>query len=461
MFRRILVSTGLLMILAIVLGVANTQSVSACGGFFCQNSPIDQNAERIIFTQNGDGTTSAYIQIQYTGSAPDFSWILPLPHAITAEDIEVPEDAMAAFQELEVNTDPVFIRPELPECVITLMRDRQVMALAAPAAAGVEVFASGEVGPYGFDVIGSEDPDALIEWLRENEYRVTTEMEPLIAVYTEEEFAFLAMRLLPEQGAQDVQPVKITYPSEKAMIPLRLTAVAANPNMAVMTWFYADSQATPVNFAKMDIADDELVFFSFGNGSNYRQLISDKADEANGHAFLTEYAGPTSELTVRHPLLQELGNDFAYVTRLNTVLSPEEMTVDPVFGYDPDLEDVSNIHDLSNMKGVYDCEEDEGILTRLPIIGNLVSPSSNDPDGSSNTNAQPQQSQVDAPRTPSNLPPAVVTTGNADVDVDANENGSTGSLIILGAGILIGGLAAVMIGGMIYIRRTSTRAPKG
>ncbi len=146
------------------------------------------------------------------------------------------------------------------------------------------------------------------------------------------------------------------------MIPLRLTAVAANPNMAVMTWFYADNQAVPVNYAKMEIADEDLTFSLFG-GSNYRQLMGDRADEFGGHAFITEYAAPTHQLRVSHPLLRALGNRFAYVTRLNTVISPREMTVDPIFDYDPQLRDVSNIHDLSAMTGLFDCERSSRINT--------------------------------------------------------------------------------------------------
>jgi hypothetical protein len=67
--------------LVIMLGAwgASAPIALACGGLFCQNSPVDQNAERIIFTQNGDGTISAIIQIQYTGFDDDFSWVLPLP----------------------------------------------------------------------------------------------------------------------------------------------------------------------------------------------------------------------------------------------------------------------------------------------------------------------------------------------------------------------------------------------
>ncbi len=60
---------ALAVILAVSTGLNPSDEASACGGFFCQNSPVDQNAERIIFTQNKDGTISAYIQIQYTGAA--------------------------------------------------------------------------------------------------------------------------------------------------------------------------------------------------------------------------------------------------------------------------------------------------------------------------------------------------------------------------------------------------------
>ena len=357
MLNRLLLSGVLSAIIAVVAGVVTVQPALACGGFFCTTSPIDQNAERIIFTQNRDGTVSAYVQIQYTGSAPDFSWILPLPGAIDADDIEVPEGAQDAFDELETMTDPVFIPPPLPQCAIPTPFPPNYMPPAAAAPAGqVQVFASGEVGPFGFHVIGSEDPDALITWLREHDYRVTEEMEPLIDVYVVEEFAFLAMRLLPEQGTQDIEPVKVTYPSSKPMIPLRLTAVAANPDMAVMVWIYGDSQAKPVNYASIDIANEDLVFFGRGARSNYRQLMGEKADEFGGKGFITEYAAPANELMVTHPLLRDLGIRHAYLTRLNTVISPEEMTVDPIFEYDAQLRDVSNIRDLSDMTGLYDCE---------------------------------------------------------------------------------------------------------
>lgn len=342
----------ILLLLVLLATFLQTRPALACGGLFCLANPIDQNAERIIFTDNGDGTISAIVQIQYTGFDIDFSWILPIPVPIAAEDVEVPETAENAFTELEIATNPQYIPPPLPECAMIEFEE-----MAVPeSAGGVEVFAEGEVGPYEFVVIGSEDPDALINWLRDNGYRVEEPMFPLIDVYVEEDFAFLAMRLQPEFGVQDIQPIKITYPSENPMIPLRLTAVAANPDMAVLTWFFAEQQAVPMNYGHFDVDDSEITFFTFG-GHNYRTLMGQKADEMNGQAFITEYAAPTSEITFSDPLLQELASKHSYLTRLNTVISPEEMTVDPVFRYE-DRPNVFNIHDLSNARGQYDCERE-------------------------------------------------------------------------------------------------------
>ncbi len=339
----------------------------ACGGFFCTTSPVDQNAERIIFTQNRDGTVSAYVQIQYTGSAEDFSWVLPVPSPLGEDDLEIPEDAMAAFNELETATNPVYIPPSLPEdCPVPDF----VVSEGMPAGGEVIVFSSGTVGPFGFDVVGSEDPMAMIFWLRDNGYQVTEPMEPLIDVYVQEGMYFLAMRLLPDKEASDVEPIKITYETDRPMIPLRLTAVAANPDMRVLTWIYAERQAIPVNYAHIEIPDDELTFFAFG-GNDYRSVMSTTVDDYGGQAFVTEYAAPAHELVVTHPLLQELAGSYAYLTRLSTVISPEEMTVDPVFDYDPQRKDVSNVHDLSGRIVNWDCltiEEQESAPVSLPFV---------------------------------------------------------------------------------------------
>jgi hypothetical protein len=324
--------------------LGSAASASACGGLFCQNVPVDQQAERIIFTVNNDGTISAYVQINYTGSAPDFSWVVPVPSVPKVDVAEI-----ASFDELSTLTAPVFMPPLMPPCA--------PIPLAAASGGGpveegsVQVLAQGTAGPYNYTVVTSDDPDALVKWLRGNQYRITPDMVPLVHVYTDEGLVFLAMKLRPEEGVQDIQPVAMTYKSTHPMIPLRLTAVAANPNMNVITWIFADAQLAPINYAHPTIKDSDIRGTFFGsNGTNYVTLVDQTVDLYDGRAFVTEYAQPTRSLRDLKPndkLVQRLAEEYQYVTRFFGRISPEQMTVDPTFEMQPDLPDVSNVHDLS------------------------------------------------------------------------------------------------------------------
>ncbi|HLA44601.1 MAG TPA: DUF2330 domain-containing protein [Aggregatilineales bacterium] len=354
--------SGLSFVIAVVIALSSAGSaVEACGGLFCQNIPVDQQGERIIFTMNGNGMISAYVQINYTGEAPDFSWVVPVPDV---PEVDVAE--MATFDEISQLTRPTYTPPEPPECSIVLfeMMEGDTAGAAPPGGAGVEVLASGTAGPYAYDVIASPDPNALITWLRTNEYRITEEMEPLVSVYIDEDMVFLAMKLQPDQGVQDIQPVVMTYASTRPMIPLRLTAVAANPNMTVATWIFADSQAFPFNYAHPVIDDSDIRFDFVTYNNNYQILLDQTIDLYDGRAFVTEYAQRTDvfmrEFNPTDPLLVKLSTKYAYITRLIGRISPEEMTVDPIFDFSDSLRDVSNIHDLTDFDSevVWGCKDE-------------------------------------------------------------------------------------------------------
>lgn len=325
----------------------------ACGGLFCQNNAVLQSEERIIFTINGNDTVTAYVQITYAGTSPQFSWVVPVP---TIPEIDVAE--IETFDELEMLTDPVIIAPPVEFCNTTALLATATspptpLATQPAFTDDVDVLSSGTAGPYAFDVVDSDDPNALIFWLRNNGYRVDLPMEPLIRSYNGEGMIFLAMKLQPDASATDIQPVVMTYESEFPMIPIRLTAVAAVENMNILTWVLGESIVVPDNYANPEIHNDNIR----GNlsnqfGTNYMQLLDDTIDIYDGQAMLTEYAQPTIELQnrqVRDPLLQQLLQENEYVTRFIGRMSPDEMTVDPSFVLDEQAQPVSNIRDLSQM----------------------------------------------------------------------------------------------------------------
>jgi hypothetical protein len=271
---------------------------------------------------------------------------------------------MATFRDLDRMTAPLFIPPRAPDCLT-----RRIMPAAAAAPAeGVQVLASGSVGPFNYHVVTSPDPQEMVIWLRDNGYRIDPEMEPLIAVYTDEGMVFLAMKLQPGGDTQDITPIRLEYESSQPMIPLRLTAVAAQPNMGVLVWVFANGRTAPLNYVDMTISDGEVLFNPFGL-NNYRQVVAQAADQAGGRAFVTEYAGPTTNLRAADPTAQLLIQKYPYLTRFYTRISAEEMTVDPVFDYAWWKGDVNNIHDLSSLPSPFVCTDDPGTFKPIPGAG--------------------------------------------------------------------------------------------
>ena len=197
-------------------------------------------------------------------------------------------------------------------------------------------------------------------------------MEPLIGVYTDEGMPFLAMKLQPGRGTSDITPIRLEYESSQPMIPLRLTAVAAQPKMGVLVWVFGGGRTAPLNYVDMTISDGEVLFNPFG-ANNYRQVVGQAADQAGKRAFVTEYAGPTTGLRAAEPTAQQLVQKYPYLTRFYTRISPEDMTLDPVFDYAPDKGDVSNVHDLSKLPTPFDCTDDPN--TFKPVAGAGLPPS--------------------------------------------------------------------------------------
>ena len=280
MISRVLLAT----FLSFVFSVPASR---ACGGFFCTTFPMDQVAENILFVQ-GEGTVTTHVQLLYSGKASDFAWILPVP--------SVPELAVShnqIFTNLQFATRPGFQLDfeEQDDCVFRPIVLRSDVAVTVESA-GVEVVAQEQVGPYDTAVITSEDPQAIVDWLVDNEYQLGDLGVPLLAPYVEGGFYFLALKLAADREAGDLQPIAMTYAAETPGIPIRLTAVATVPDLGVLAWILAEQRAIPENYLHVQI--NEALIDWFSGGFNYPEVVTAAANEAGGQAFVTDYAGPSS-----------------------------------------------------------------------------------------------------------------------------------------------------------------------
>jgi hypothetical protein len=449
--------------LAIALGAlglllsAGAQRAHACGGLFCNSaSPVNQAAERILFSENGDGTVTAVIEIQYQGPAERFSWVLPVPGEPV---IEI--SSTAAFDRLQTATNPQYMLQTTFEddCPVPASgsaggRGATVDGGGANESPDVVVLAAGTVGPFDYELImvnpQVDDPaDAAITWLTENEYDVTTLGPEVLGPYLADGLNLLAFRLNKQNDTGSIRPIVITYESERPFIPIRPTAVAANDDMGVMVWVVGASRAVPENYKALEL--NEALINWFNPMDTYDAVVSAAADEAGGQGFVTELADDSSTLTgviladweeqewdrissqqyarpldfvleaammygewdgfedalraaltlpdgvtvadilrcancyatnpgvmldegmfrlrlyedVYRPMLetQERLLSRPYVTRLYTTMSAEDMTMDPSFTFNGDLDDVSNLHMATQ---ILECNGDGGFRIVLP-----------------------------------------------------------------------------------------------
>jgi hypothetical protein len=382
---RVMRTTGGWIPALIGLAVAvEAAPAGACGGFFCGQQPVDQTAERILFEVGQDSVTMT-TQIVFSGDAADFAWVLPLSEVPLEGSLDVWHQQ--ALNALDANTGPLFFPPDDPACYSCLGCEFAVPGASPPAEQAtsapppVEVFIRQEVGEYDVAVIGSEDPAALIQWLNDEGYRITPPMEPYIERYTSEGLKFLALKLLDTADVDRLSPFRFTLPGTTPTIPLRMTALAAEPEMSILTFVLASERFEGKNWANLEIPDDQIRYnptsvYATTVSTNWPRLVAQAVDEADGQGWVTELAGPSSDYVGLLQSQVQNGN-FAtpedaeaaadllaafqahpYLTRLYTRVSAEEMTSDPVFGRTT-LGNVSREHRLSRfVNGVDQCGED-------------------------------------------------------------------------------------------------------
>lgn len=317
-----------------MVGLTGIERLQACGGFFCQLVPIDQAGEQIIFRKDGN-TITAIVQIQYAGNASDFSWVVPVPgvpQLSTGSDL--------IFAPLELVTRPQFILERTGAPCPDLLNVFSLGGNAPPTATGdstdvndgVEILQELSVGPFDIQIVSSNDAEALAIWLTDNNYDLSDRGRELITPYVDEGMNFVALRLQQDKGVGDLQPLIMRYTANQPMIPIRLTAVAAQADMGVIVWFLGSSRAVPLNYLHVTPNYTRLNWYAGTRSAyaSYQGLITAAMNEAGGQGFATDYAGRSIDLLAQLPAVSTFTNEL---NRLATITSDAEMIASVAGGF--------------------------------------------------------------------------------------------------------------------------------
>lgn len=332
--------------------VASPSEAHACGAFFCSTSPVDQQAEKVLFAVH-DGQTDMVVEIKYTGSADDFAWLLPVENVPDVASLDTMP--VTVLQGLNGRTGPRFLWPDNCASAERGFVDANASDGGAPPPSvpedEVDVFFEVEVGNYEVAAIGSASGDAVTQWLLDNDYRINADtMQPYVDQYAAQGMKFVALKLQPDAGVDGIDPFKLTLPGETPTIPLKMTALAAEPEMGILAFIFADRRFEPAGEAReFEIEDSELRWrtdsWNWQPETNWTKLVAEKADALDGKGWVVEEAGPAAGLIdqIRNggaldeqtqagaEKLVEMVGDTSYFTRIYTRISPAEMSYDPTF----------------------------------------------------------------------------------------------------------------------------------
>ncbi|MEQ1502445.1 MAG: DUF2330 domain-containing protein [Myxococcota bacterium] len=271
----------------------------ACGGFFCNNTPVDQSGEDVVFSVDEEkNETTVHVQIAYSGSAEEFAWIVPvaaLPEMLLSND--------RMFRELSWRTAPTFSLDyvERGDCEGGFYppsyggySDYSSSSSAAGADSGgtVTVITESTVGPYEMVVLQAQTSAGLLDWLQGSGYLLPDDLDPVLSPYVADGSYFVALRLRKDVDVGALQPIALKYAGTGASIPIQLTSIAATPDMRLHVYVVGEHRSVPDSYLHVKIND--LVVDWFGYGQNYEDAITVAANEAGGQAFATDYAGDAS-----------------------------------------------------------------------------------------------------------------------------------------------------------------------
>jgi hypothetical protein len=278
-------------------------SAFACGGFFCSQVPIDQSKERIVFAiDEAEREVEAHVQIFYSGAAQEFAWVVPVP-SVPLVGLSV--DALFDLVSIAFAPSYALSYEYLGDCVWPPSpidtgwsggddTDAPSDADEDGGGGGVVIVDQSQVGPYDTVTLQATSDEALLTWLRDNDYDLPAGIGANLAPYVAQHSYFVALKLSNNRTSGDIAPIRLTWEGEAASIPLVLTAIAATPDMRLETYVLGAWRAVPDNYLHVTVSDAAIDWISWG--SNYDQVITDAANEAGGQAFATDFAGPSEGL---------------------------------------------------------------------------------------------------------------------------------------------------------------------
>jgi len=243
-WRSPMIRTTALFLFATLAALGHAAPAAAFCGFYVAkaDTTLFNKASQVVLVRDGDRTVLT-MSNDFRGDPREFAMVIPVPTAITREQIHVADAALVTH--LDAYTAPRLVEYfDADPCArYDRMRTLEVpMAAAAPMFGasverrarnlGVTIEARYTVGEYDILILSAQQSSGLETWLRESGYRIPAGASAVLASYIGQHMRFFVAKVnLAEQsklGFSTLRPIQVAYESPKFMLPIRLGMVNAD-----------------------------------------------------------------------------------------------------------------------------------------------------------------------------------------------------------------------------------------
>jgi hypothetical protein len=236
-----------LLVSCLVPSVTTPAWACGCGAYIPDQSGAAVTDERALVAWDGT-TEDILMSLNVTGSSDKAAWVMPVPSAaqVTLGDPGV-------FEELGRLTAPrVEYRDSWWPTFSWLFTGAALDTAAAPGGS-VDVLATQRIGPFNVTRLAANDPTALAKWLADNGFPHPDGLDESLAPYLADRWEIVAIQLAPaEQGETltgGLQPLRLSFTSDRLVYPMRLSRSATTPqtvDLYVLAGHRMDPTTVPV-----------------------------------------------------------------------------------------------------------------------------------------------------------------------------------------------------------------------
>lgn len=301
------------LVLTFLVFLSIQSSFGFCGFYVAKaDTKLFNKTSQVIIARDGLKTVVT-MSNDYTGPIDDFAMVVPVPEVLTKDKIKTVNKSV--FDKLDAYSAPRMaeyydpnpcwvIKDELVEesaYAFTPSSIAETKSMQRNEKFNVRIEAKYTVGKYDILILSAKESNGLEKWLTLNNYKIPKGASEVLEPYIKSGMKFFVAKVnlneLKKSGSKELHPIRITYNSEKYMLPIRLGMANANGDQDMVVYLFSKKgrvETTNYRTVKIPTNNNIPTFVKSKFGKFYKDTFEKVYKREQGKTVFLEYAWDVS-----------------------------------------------------------------------------------------------------------------------------------------------------------------------